>query len=199
MAISIDWATKVISVPKADMTLVTMVPFEVRELDLDWFRLQLKDLEDDAEGMPFLDTHRHNTEVEIAGVTLARVIEIINGYTVTFEDGQYAVNLVGANSNVSDVVNLNQVSIRAQNSAGLISGTALADGIERALGLMQENYYLDQTSYADYNGAKLLTSGRIRTYSEAGSVGTDSDVLATYLVAATWTGDELDTYEVVKQ
>jgi len=48
------------------------------------------------------------------------VVEIINGYTVTFEDDSYAVNLVGANSNIADVVNLNTVSVRAANSAGLI-------------------------------------------------------------------------------
>jgi len=39
---------------------------------------------------------------------------------VTFEDGSYAVNLVGANSNISDITNLNSVSVRAANSAGLI-------------------------------------------------------------------------------
>jgi hypothetical protein len=69
--------------------------------------------------MPFETTHNHNTITEIGGVTLARVIEIINNYTITFEDGQYAVNLSNANSNIGDVVNLNQVSVRSANSAGL--------------------------------------------------------------------------------
>lgn len=119
MAITIDWGTKVISVPKADLTLIQSTPTEIRQLNLDTFRLTLKDLEDDPEGMPFDRTHNHNTSVTVGGVTLARVIEIINGYTVTFEDGQYAVNLVGANSNVGDVVNVNQVSVRSANSAGL--------------------------------------------------------------------------------
>jgi len=124
MAISVDWGQKIINVPKADTTLVQSTPTEIRQLDLDTFRLTLKDLEDDAQGMPYLDTHRHNTTVTVGGVTLARVIKIINGYTVTFEDGQYAVNLAGANSNVADVTNVNQVSIRSANSAGLqdISG-----------------------------------------------------------------------------
>ena len=120
MAISVDWATKVITIPKADMTLVQSTPTEVRELDLDWLRLQLKDVEDSEEGMIFPDTHRHNTEVDIAGVTLARVIEIINNYTITFEDGTYSVNLIGANTNVMDVTNKNYVSTRSWNSAGLI-------------------------------------------------------------------------------
>jgi hypothetical protein len=125
MAVSIDWGSRVIFVPKADLTLIQATPTEIREMNLDWFRFQLKGLEDDPEGMPFPDTHRHNTEATVAGLTLARVIEIINDYTVTFEDGQYAVNLVGANSNVGDVVNVNQVSVRSFNSAGLISNPAI--------------------------------------------------------------------------
>ena len=125
MSITITWGTRVINVPKSDLTLLQSNPVEIRELDLDWFRLQLKDLEDDEEGIPHPDTHRHNVEVQIGGLTLARVIEIINGYTITFEDDQYAVNLVGANSNVGDVINVNQVSVRSFNSAGLISSAAI--------------------------------------------------------------------------
>ena len=123
MAISINWPTKVINVPKADMTLVQSTPIEIRELNINTFRLRLKDLEDDAEGQVWATTHNHNTTVSVGGVTLARVVEIINGYTVTFENGSYAVNLVGANSNIGDVLNLNTVSIRAANSAGLIQAT----------------------------------------------------------------------------
>ena len=119
MAISINWGTKVISILRADMTLIQSSPTEIRQLNLDTFRLTLKNLEDSADGMAFERTHSHNTSVTVGGVTLARVIEIINGYSVTFEDGQYAVNLVGANSNVADVVNVNQVSVRSANSAGL--------------------------------------------------------------------------------
>ena len=132
MAISINWPTGVISVPKADMTLVQSTPIEIRELNINTFRLTLKDLEDDEEGMPFPRTHNHNTIVTVGGVTLARVVEIINGYTVTFENGAYAVNLVGANSNISDVVNLNTVSVRASNSAGLTE-LNLADVVWNAL------------------------------------------------------------------
>ena len=125
MAITIDWETKIISVPRADMTLIQSVPVEIRELNLNSFRLELKDLEDDEDGIAYIDTHSHNTEVLLGGIIYARVIEIINGYTVTFENGFYAVNLVGANSNVGDVVNVNFVSVRSSNSAGLISNQAI--------------------------------------------------------------------------
>jgi len=117
MAITIDWDTKVISVPQADLTPIEGTLYE---LDVDAFRLELKALEDTEEGMNFPDTHRHNTEVVIAGATYARTVEIINGYTVTFENGSYRVRLAGANNNILDVANLNSVSIAPQNSAGLI-------------------------------------------------------------------------------
>jgi hypothetical protein len=120
MAILVDWGNRIIYIPKSFLTLVQPSP-EIRELNLNALRLALKDLEDGEEGMNFSDTHRHNTEVVLAGVTYSRTIEFINDYTVTFEDGQYAVNAVGANSNLADVMNVNQVSLRTSNSAGLLT------------------------------------------------------------------------------
>lgn len=125
MALSIDWATKVITVPKADMTLIQTVPFEVRELNTDDFRLELKEIEATFDGMAFEKTHVHNPPFFIGGTELARTIEIVNGYTVTFEDGQYAVNLQGSNSNIGDVINVNQVSVRSANSAGLVTSAGI--------------------------------------------------------------------------
>jgi hypothetical protein len=126
MAISITWATKVINVPKADLTLVDAGPPEIRELDLNVFRLALKDLEDDEDGMPFLHTHNHVPPITVGTITLARVVELINGYTVTFEDGQYAVDVVGANTNLGTEVNKNQVSVFINNSTGLTDGTVIS-------------------------------------------------------------------------
>lgn len=119
--IGITWGTKVIFVPKSESTLIQASP-EVRELDVDQFRLDLKDLEDSSNGMAFERTHNHNTEVVLSGITYARTVEIINGYTVEFEDGQYTVVLVGANNNIGDVKVANQVSLVTNNSAGLIKG-----------------------------------------------------------------------------
>lgn len=116
MALSINHLTRVIYVPQADLTPLGGALYL---LDVNDFRLWLKDWEDDAVGIQMPNTHNHYPEVILGGVTLARVVEIINGYTVTFEDGQYAVVLGGANNNLADVTNVNQVSIRSNNSAGL--------------------------------------------------------------------------------
>jgi hypothetical protein len=118
MAITIDWATKVINIPQ---NYLTSLGGGIYELNVNTFRLDLRDIEDDEDGIPFKHTHNHNTEVSLGGLILARVFEIIPPYTVTFEDGQYAVNLVGANNNISDRLNVNQVSVRSSNSAGMVT------------------------------------------------------------------------------
>lgn len=122
MSVSIDWGTKVIYVPK---TFLEDKGSGIYEFDTNDFRLALKDLEDDPEGMPFPKTHNHNTEVTLGGLSYARVIEILPPYTVTFEDGQYAINLTGSNNNIADRTNVNQVSVRPNNSAGLISSKGI--------------------------------------------------------------------------
>lgn len=160
MAITIDWGEKIINVPRTDLTLIQSSPTEIRELNLNDFRMALKALEESEDGMMFLDTHRHNTEVTVAGVTLARVIEIINDYTITFEDGQYAVNLVGANSNVADVVNVNQVSVRSSNSAGLTSAPTidfLADVVrnKKLLTKISNTWYLSVRNSTDTDDIML--------------------------------------------
>ncbi len=118
MPISIDWGTKVIYVPQNYLTppATGEVPYT---MDLEQFRLDLKDLEDSEDGMPFPDTHVHATEVVMSGVNYSRFIIIANGYTVEFEDGQYVVAPYGANSNLADVKVTNQVSLVLNNSAGL--------------------------------------------------------------------------------
>lgn len=180
MALSVNWATKVVTVPKADTTFVSTDPVsgrEIREFDLSAFRLELKAIEASEEGIPFVDIHRHNTTVTISGVTLARVIEIINGYQIEFEDGQYAVNLVGANSNVADVAVVNQVSIRANNSAGLIEVTSGS-----GLSPEQATYLLELWRIAGLDILNPMTVTKTNR-----SAGPDIDLDITYPAADTVT------------
>lgn len=135
MAISITWKTKVINVPQADLTFLGGTDYA---LDLDVFRKTLNLLQESEVGIIFDTTHFHTQPVTVGGITLARVVEIINGYTVTFENLQYAVNLVGANSNVGDVVNLNQVSVRSANTAGLVDNFKI-DELWRIHGMDEKN------------------------------------------------------------
>lgn len=124
MAIQVDPLSYVITVPKADLILVSGTLYR---LDTNAFRLELKAWEDDPDGIVHPKTHEHNTEVVIAGQTYARAIEVLSPYSVTFEDGQYSVILVNSNNNIWDiesgVLNQNQVQVIPTNAAGLIVTT----------------------------------------------------------------------------
>ena len=118
--ITIDWLTKIITVPQSFLTPLGGARYE---LDVNMLRNALKDLEDGDDGMAYPDTHTHNTEATLSGVTYARQFVVINGYTITFESTgtPYQVECTGANHNILDVKNVNDVSLVIGNSAGLIT------------------------------------------------------------------------------
>lgn len=162
MAISVNWPTKVISVPQSYLTLISGNRYE---LDVDQFRLDLRSLEDDPEGMPFLRTHRHNTEVTLGGVTYARVVEIINGYTVEFETGSYIVELANANNNILDQTTYTGVSVRERNSAGLIT-------VSSGSGLSSEQ----DTKLDEVHERLALNTGRPVTHADDGIDSTNLNI-----------------------
>lgn len=140
MALSLDPATRVISVPQADLTFVSGTLYT---LDSNQFRKNVMALlaSEPYAWMP--DAFIHNTEVTVAGITYARTIEFINGYSVTFENtgSAYSVRIEGSNNNIFDVENgiLNPtplVTVISTNSAGLqtiVSGSGLSPGEQTQL------------------------------------------------------------------
>jgi len=55
------------------------------------------------------------------------------------------------------------------------------DNVIKTLGLVHHNFYIDQTAYDEHGN---MTSGRVRIYSDAASVGSDLNVIETYLITA---------------
>lgn len=156
MAIEVDWSARVISIPRADMALVATVPFERRELDINALHLRLRELEADAGCMGYPETHRHNTIVTLGGTTFARLVEIINGYTISFENGAYAVSVVGGNSNVADVTNLNSVQLRSNNSAGVVVvGAAAASLTDARVADLWQRHGLDPSAPAVHTATSI--------------------------------------------
>lgn len=125
--VNILYSTYEIFVSREALSLVQINPIEIRELNITDFHETLRDLEDDIEGMPFPANHSYVGPITISGVTLAQSMQILAPYTVTFENGEYAVNVTGGNSNVGDTVNINNVSVRVANSAGLVDNTGVVD------------------------------------------------------------------------
>lgn len=162
MIISINHLTKVIFIPQSSLTFISGV---IYQLDVDAFRLALKDYEDDADGMTLVDTHRHNSVVNLGGISYAQTFEIINGYTVEFEDGQYVVQCVGANHNLADVKVPNQVSLVIGNSAGLVvvqssDLAAAVQDITDSVWNAPTSSYSVAGSLGAFISKKLLTTGK---------------------------------------
>ena len=190
MAVTIDWLTQVISVPLVDLTQISVSP-DIYQLDVDTFRLALKAIEGSEEGAPFLDTHQHNTEVTVGGVTLARVVEIINGYTVTFENGTYRVNLIGANHNILDVLNYNSVQVASSNSAGLqtvTSGSGL-DSAQDAL-LTQIGVDVGTIDATTEQSNKILKNKRITNKTTGEDTIFDDDDVTPYLTRTAYEDED---------
>ena len=123
MAVSIDESTKRITITQDYLTPVTGTLYE---LNTETFRTDMNALMDSERYMWMDDYARRNAPVSVAGVTLAQSIEIINGYSVEFDDspGAYSVRLAGSNNNLFDIQNgilvQNLVQVIPTNSAGLV-------------------------------------------------------------------------------
>lgn len=170
MAITIDPATKVISIPQVDLTLISGTLYE---LDTNAFRLTVMRLLDNEDHIFLPIAFSHNTEVALAGETFARTIEVINGYSLTFENLVYSVRMAGSNNNFFDVDNgiLNpsgNVTVIGRNSAGLLASPKI-DEIHEDRGLATPKTITENVAGSSYDEDTANVSKEIRT---SGSVKT---------------------------
>lgn len=121
MALSLDLLNLICTVDQNDMLDVTGAAVsEIRELDANDFRKEWGALMDDEPNVSSPWPFEWTQPVTLGGVTYAGLLRIINGWTVIFTPAAYSVNIVGANTNMSDVIIKNTVGINTGNSAGLI-------------------------------------------------------------------------------
>lgn len=116
MSYSVNWLTKVISIPDTDLIPVSAGRYR---LDMDSFRVEIRRLEW-SEGLFAEQILEHvNRKLNFAGADYAGFDEIINGYTVKFTGSLSRVDLIGSNNNLIDVLVPTGVSVVSSNSAGL--------------------------------------------------------------------------------
>ena len=122
MTYTVDWENSKVTIPTTDLTFVQSDP-DIYELDVGDFWLAVRAIEASEEAMPFKRIVANTAPKSVAGITLGRVIEVINGYSIEFEDGMYSVNVVGGNNNFANVKVQNYVSVNTANSAGMTGTT----------------------------------------------------------------------------
>lgn len=127
---------------------------------------------------------------DVVEIRITAAVSTVTGEGVVFSG-------IAETKRVSDLQDITAAQVNAECDTA-ISDAALATSAEmqRALGLMQENFYLDDPTFDSSNN--LLTA-RVRIYSDSASVGTSDDVLATYNMTATFSGaGKVTTYKMVK-
>ena len=114
---NVNWDSKIITIPQVDLVDLGN---GVYKLDLELCHQELRRLEwEFFEGLSRPQILEYTLPKLAGGVIYAAFVILINDYWIEFEDGQYAVNFDGANTNIQDYTVVNQVSIRPNNSAGL--------------------------------------------------------------------------------
>jgi len=121
MPLSCDWPTKVITILQSELTLVGGTYYT---LDVTYYFQLLRELNSSAEGIA--ETIGFPLYLNTSPTTgTPRIVDIINGYTIQFEDGLYSVDFIDGNVNWRTVEIRNQVSIGTNNTAALIDPTFL--------------------------------------------------------------------------
>jgi hypothetical protein len=136
-------------------------------------------------GLVVLDNTITNGTIVVRGI--GQVIDNTTGSAIV--DTNYLINPDVITTKVWDTPTANHTT---PNTIGGDYNNML-ETFPKLMGLMQNNYVLDNQTYQDYNGAKLLTSARIRTYTD----NTLNTILATYQVTATWSNGQCTSYQVV--
>lgn len=118
MAYSVNWIGKTITIPAADLTLVSGSHYQ---LSMSAFLGEIRRLEaafDQGLWAPqILD---HTNPKLLSGVNYPPFDEIINDYTVLFEyPAVLRCDLLGSNNNIIDVLVYSGTSVVPSNSAGL--------------------------------------------------------------------------------
>jgi hypothetical protein len=119
MSYSVNWTTRVVTIPLADMTLVSGSNYSLNTDDV-W--LELRRLEAlPAEGLWAEQTIEYvNTQI-LSGITYSAIVKMINGYTWDTDTTNKTISLLGFNSNLLDTfIPGSGVSVLANNSGGLI-------------------------------------------------------------------------------
>lgn len=135
MSYTVNWTTKVISIPLGDLTLISGSNYS---LDASDFWLEVRRLEaSPADGLwaeQALDFI--NTQI-LSGITYVPIVKLINGYTWDVASTNKNVSLIGPNSNLLDAfIPGNGISVLANNSAGkqtITSGSGLDAGQDTKL------------------------------------------------------------------
>jgi hypothetical protein len=126
------------------------------------------------------------------------VSDYINGYFVDLGNGNYKYSFIPNKTGVWYITVIHQIYFPWGKSDDIYVDIEDLSGIYniviRTLGLTHHNIYIDNPIYDDQNN---MISARVRIYNDSNSVGTDSNVIETYLITSD--GTECGKFNYWKQ
>ena len=178
MAYTVNWTTKVFTVPLSDLTLVSGNNYT---LDTSDFWIEVRRLEASAatgdglwaeQALEFVNTQT------LSGLEYSAIVKLINGYTWDIDSTNINVSLLGKNSNLLDTyIPGNGISVLANNSAGKIitgSGVTEQDKTDIISGVlagdMTEDYPVDGQSIMTLTQAQYATVQLLTEFARTGAV-----------------------------
>ena len=155
MSYTVNWTTKVITVPLADLTLISGSNYS---LDAGDFWIEMRRLEaSPADGLWAEQAVEYiNTQV-LSGITYSAIVKLINGYTWDTDTTNKNIFLIGFNSNLLDAfIPGNGISVLANNSAGK-SGSGLSTEEATKLAEIYAYMGLDSTNPIEHTPTQSVT------------------------------------------
>jgi hypothetical protein len=119
MSYSVNWATKVVTVPLTDLTLISGSNYSLNTGD---FWIEMRRLEASPEDGLWTEQviEYVNTQV-LSGITYSAIVKLINSYTWNTDTTNKNIFLIGFNSNLLDTfIPGSGISVLANNSGGKI-------------------------------------------------------------------------------
>lgn len=167
MSYAVNWVTGLITIPRADLTLISGNQYRLNTADFHKEIRRLEWLFD--EGIWALQVIKYTEPETLGGTPFAPRIKVINNYTIAFEEfaGVYSVEIDGANTNIADVTIVNNVSIRTKNTGGLVGMTEITEiygrvGLDKNAPLVTNSVSVSfggvsMTIFEDANGEVTVT------------------------------------------
>lgn len=137
MAYTVDWITKIFTIPQGDLTFVSGNNYSLSLVDV---HEELRRLEwAFADGLWAPNIVKFYETVTLSGIPKSPSVEIVNGYTFDFTGSNYNVILTDYDNNLVDVyIPSNGISILGNNSVGRqtveVAGTVVDANIVSVIG-----------------------------------------------------------------
>lgn len=160
MTYSVNWVTKRVTIPLADLTFVSGVNYTLNAGDV---AAELRRLEwEFVDGLWALQVARWTDTKILSGIPYSAALELINGYTWDINASNIIVSLLGINNNLLDTfVPANGVSVLANNSAGKIDADLSQTSVSAVAGAVWDEKTSDHKILATY-GADVATKSDVQ-------------------------------------